>query len=431
MQAIPSILSLISRMEGNLMCSSCGQLPAALLCFCNFPLPHLCSSQCLTKHRSLPRFHFEVPISVAGFVTKDNFNEWQDWLFRLSRAQEALRENLTALEAFEGEMEGIFTALDRDIEAMKGEYRREIREIRGKVGEMVTNAIAETSQNALNPESDFTSPLSEWIWWRAHPAHALDLRLYSPRLRMMDREGITRLVEVEMNKLSPLLPELPAHLQPIHRPNPALSGPIGLLSILSQAQTPFPIEPVVPKPTNCRVCQAAFTLEDLAYHCVGACRCKACTAEALTEATSSICRYCYTDIPHSVVSLANRGMLRCHVCGIAVKEQEIEQSAKCLICCQCVTIETKDKYVFWKTKKGRCRQCKSDLFDLNEEQYREMRTKAWGCCEQAVEQGNRLACGHWVCRRHEEHLKSCRACQKMVLPRAAAEAGFQDLIGLE
>lgn len=419
-------------MEGNLMCSSCGHLPADTLCFCNFPLTHLCS-QCLTKHRSLPKFHFEMPIAVAAFVTKDNFNECQDWLFRLSRAQLALRENLTALEAFEEEMEGVFHVLIREIEVMKEEFRNEIRAIRGKVGEMIQEAIMETTSQALNPEPGFFSPLSEWVWWRSHPGHSLDLRLYNPSIQIQDKAGILKLLSVEMNKLSPLLPELPLYLQPVHKPSPVISGPQGFVSI-EPLFNPLPLsEPKVLKPTNCKVCQAAFTFEDLAYQCTGSCRCKSCAIEALAETNSSICRFCFTAIPPSVFNLVNRGVHRCHICGIALEEQELEHNAKCLICCRCTTVEIKEKFMFFKAKKGRCRLCKDEAFEINEMKYAEMKSKQqiWGCCEKATGRDTKLDCGHYVCSRHEEHLRSCRACQAFVVPKVEVEPGSYDLLNLE
>jgi len=160
--------------EGNAMCQACGVNTAELVCFCNFPLAMLCQSQCVQKHKNQPGFHFELPITSSSFPPKEHFPACQNWLFNLSRAQQALRKSLTSLEAFEAEIAAAFEYAVSQIETIKAEYLAAFQTLKTSVAGMVEAAIWETTAQALTCEPQFTQSLSEWVWRSADPANQGD-----------------------------------------------------------------------------------------------------------------------------------------------------------------------------------------------------------------------------------------------------------------
>ena len=401
----------------NTMCMSCGERPADTLCFCVFPLVHLCSSDCLTKHRQIPRFHYELPTTYDNYVVKENFSECQDWLFRLSRAQQSLKDNLTALDAFQKELEANFLVIDREIQTIKEEYRQEIQSIRTKLSEMIESAVAETTKTALHPSAESEAPLTQWIWWRTQPAHHLDEQLYRMNMQVREKEEFRRLVCVKMEPLTNFIPKFGLSA-PVPECVLSISPPFQVNCLSSVAVIPHM------KPTHCQVCHSAFTLSDVDYHCPGQCRCKHCLIEAFTDRNVATCKYCSAKISSGVLALVSRDWRRCHVCEIAVRVSETERNALCVICRKCVQVAVKGK-LLWKVKKGRCPLCKdSGWFDINEEMY-EKKEEVGACCGRTSTADRKLPCGHYVCPVHTENLRRCRSCQT---PVKAAVAQFTDLL---
>lgn len=196
----------------------------------------------------------------------------------------------------------------------------------------------------------------------------------------------------------PLIPEAPSSID---------SSPF------KASFTPVIIEESLIRASQCRVCLAKFTPADFNYHCSSSCRCKRCAVEALSGSNVCICKLCRREIPAEVIALVNRETQRCHVCGIAVENREMERAASCNICCKCVTIVVNSKVSEGQRRKGHCRLCRDVFFNINEEVYREIKLK-WlnsACCGGNGKGDERLQCGHFVCKTHKEHLKSCRVCQ--------------------
>ena len=177
--------------------------------------------------------------------------------------------------------------------------------------------------------------------------------------------------------------------------------------------TPILIEESLLRASQCRVCLAKFTPADFNYHCSSSCRCKRCAIEALSGSNVCICKVCRREIPAEVIALVNRDTQRCHVCGIAVENREMERAASCKICCKCVSIVVNSKVSAGQRRKGHCRLCRDVFFNINEELYRDIKLR-WlnsACCGGNVKGDEKLQCGHFVCKTHKERLKACRTCQ--------------------
>ena len=180
------------------------------------------------------------------------------------------------------------------------------------------------------------------------------------------------------------------------------------------AQIPMNEEPIggpLPQNTNCMVCQAKYTSEDIPYFCPQACRCRRCVVEGLFGHKTRICKHCNKAVSQEAWEMIIRDKGRCHVCGIVVGTEEIEINSPCTICYQCVkTIP--EKYL--RKEKGQCPTHTSNIFDVDSGYYREFRLKlkfsTSACCSFATARDTRLDCRHYVCATHQEHLKSCRNC---------------------
>jgi len=176
------------------------------------------------------------------------------------------------------------------------------------------------------------------------------------------------------------------------------------------AQIPRNVEPIggqLPQKAGCRVCQTAYTEEDVSYFCPKACRCRRCVIEGLFGNKTKVCKYCSNAVSQEAWEMIIRDKRRCHVCGIVVGIEDIEANSPCAICCQCViTISEKGK------EKGQCPLHLSNIFNVDSGYYRELRLKlkfsTSACCPLANARDTRLGCKHYVCATHQEHLKSCR-----------------------
>ena len=104
------------------MCSACEVDAAEVVCFCDSPLATLCLGQWLQKHRSIPKFRFEMPVNQSLSVTRDNFSAAQNWAFGLNKAQQALSKNIAAI--FAGGLEIAFGHIEREIATLKGSIKR-------------------------------------------------------------------------------------------------------------------------------------------------------------------------------------------------------------------------------------------------------------------------------------------------------------------
>lgn len=167
---------------------------------------------------------------------------------------------------------------------------------------------------------------------------------------------------------------------------------------------------------KCTICQTKYSQEDEAYFCPGACRCRRCVIEAMVDVSSSnVCKLCHHPFQPNVFRLTNAGRKRCHVCGIAVDQGEMEKSANCAICIKCVVVSSTMEWLFIPTLKGSCR-IHSKSFSIDTEYYNAVKTRDpySACCAFNHLEGKRLKCGHYVCRTHKEHLRFCRACQAPV-----------------
>ena len=235
--------------EGNVLCSTCQIGTAEVVCFCDYPLAALCQGQCLQKHRQMPKFHFEMPVYASTYVSRENFSACQNWLFGLRRAQQALKKNIATIETFEGEIKTAFEHIEREIAALKEEYKAAIAGFKQTVAGMIEAAIGETTAQAFHSEPQFTCPLSEWIWWGASPANAGELLLYRFSANTREREAIGHLISVEVERFGTFLPELPLHLVYTQKTALQISSSLCSLSILPQ-MVPSGFQ----QPDNCPIC---------------------------------------------------------------------------------------------------------------------------------------------------------------------------------
>jgi len=190
----------------------------------------------------MPKFHFEMPVYASAYVSRENFSACQTWLFGLSRAQQALKKNIAAIETFEGEIKAAFEHIEREIETLKGEYRAAIAGLKQTVAGMVEVAIEETTAQAFMSEPQCSCPLSSWIWWGANPANTGDLLLYRFSVNAGNREAIGQLISVEVERLGTFLPELPLHLVSTQKAALQISSPLCSLSILPRIEALDPLD---------------------------------------------------------------------------------------------------------------------------------------------------------------------------------------------
>lgn len=202
------------------MCTSCKENVAEWVCFCDYPLAVLCTGQCLQKHRKKTGFHFETPVYSLPNVTKEDFSAYQTWLFGLKRAQQEVIKNIAGIEEFEEEVVTAFEHVEKEIGDMKRACQAAIQTLKQTISEMINTAVGETTAQALDPVPQFTTILSQWIWWGASPGNKADLQFYRPSTHIGDRDAIFELISIEMKPLMAFLPELPpdiyTRLQKIH-----------------------------------------------------------------------------------------------------------------------------------------------------------------------------------------------------------------------
>lgn len=176
------------------------------------------------------------------------------------------------------------------------------------------------------------------------------------------------------------------------------------------------------KCARCQNCGALYTELDSPFQCALACQCRLCIIQALVgRQCATKCSFCDTLYPIQKEDPAARGFKRCHVCEVVVDVNDIEFSAPCKqICRNCVIITKNTVLGIATSTKGSCRVCSSNKpFKVDGDFYSAMRANKTvsACCVKGNERDSELRCGHYVCARHREALKFCRACQKPAIPR--------------
>lgn len=160
----------------NVPCSVCHSSPACTSCLCAFPPLSLCAC-CLPKHQSSLLFHSVFPLSAAGTITKDSFDDWQDWLHSLRSAQTAIWENMDIFEFLREKAEKAVREMGKGpIEELKALLEGLCEEVRALIAE----AVRETAAVAVKEEPQFKSSLAELIWQAALTGKAANLKLFDP-----------------------------------------------------------------------------------------------------------------------------------------------------------------------------------------------------------------------------------------------------------
>ena len=391
-----TVIHIKHAMEGNVMCTSCQVDDADLVCLCDYPLVALCSGQCLQKHRGIPTFHFEMPVVCMEAVNKDNFSTCQTWIFGISRAQQALRKNIAAIEAFEVEIEASFGHLEREIANLKGEYKAAIQTLKRNIAEMIDTAIGETTAQALTSNPLFTSPLSGLIWEAAHPGNPANSQLY--RFSIELEADFSQLISIRMEQNHPLLPEFPLNSRKsLHKPQLSLSPPLDIVSIAG----------VVSENARGNMQQMAELHIDQ-------------NLEEVRREDRAEDDVSPPEERKGQISLnkSPKALLNCHNCGIKVQISEIEAASPCKICYRCVVPSSERSWLGLKRAEGACPIHSKTLFLIDKQYYRSVKSSAKAdisaCCPLGSLDGMRLQCGHYVCAEHKEELRSCRSCQTPV-----------------
>lgn len=372
--------------DSNTLCSDCQSHPAELVCFCDFPLPRLCPSACLLKHRAQPRIlHFELPLSVASFVTAETYTRQQNWLFGLKRAHHQLEQLGKTVNDLEEETEKAFKIVEESIKSLKLSYKTQIDTLKRDITVMISRAIDETTAQALNPYPELRSPLGEWVWRTADPTNPGDMQMYRAVVSLEDmEERVKTLINVKFEPLNPVLPEI------------------------------FIGEIV--KSTHCKTCNSEFSQSDEKYQCENACQCSICIIQtSISHRNQATCVYCSLLLPELPILKVREDYIKCHVCGLAVSlvANEVETGISCLPCQRCVSITEAPFWPPWSKTTGKCSLCKGEKgVEVDNEIYPLTRSGNRACCSRRGVREEQLECGHLVCRAHAGHLKQCRVCQK-------------------
>ena len=433
------------------MCSTCQTNPAKSLCFCDYPLTAFCSGQCMEKHRSLPGFHFEMPISQSPSVTRENFSAYQTWVFGLSRAQQALRKNLSTIQSFEGELEAAFGHIEKEIAALKGEYKEAIARLKQTIAAMIEPAIGETTAQALSPDPQFAFPLSGWIWEKADPSTPGNLQLYHMTIKIGDKGDILKLISAEFERNSSVLPEFPFKTTEISNANLTTYRPISnrllnsslprasvddtaelslrskhsrsLNPLISQESVPYKrfapslSAQITPKSSSstCKTCTYASSAKSQISRCPNSCECRVCLAESILAPNSKQqCPYCSLPYSQAISTPILEEYVRCHVCGLVVRKTKLDPEIPCHPCQSCVVIYSETSFWLFSSQVRTCPECESTPRGMQEAGKGRSGEELSACCERSLDGGSGLECGHFVCKAHSGSLKRCRACHKEV-----------------
>ena len=183
-----------------------------------------------------------------------------------------------------------------------------------------------------------------------------------------------------------------------------------------------------PPRNRCITCQTQYTPSEQGLQCPNSCQCRFCIIQTLVSSTYSVCSICKSDYPESIKLLVRKDYRACHACGLAVATSELETSAPCQICSDCVTIvPIFSLFGLFLSNKGTCScsECNSEeKFDIDEARYRESRrnVRIKGCCGRLPEIEEKLECGHMVCGTHREVLRRCRVCHRQVVRESRTKA---------
>ena len=442
------------------MCSICQVDPAKSICLCDYPVHILCQGQCVDKHRKIPGFHFEMPVSQLSSVNRDNFSANQTWIFGLSRAHQALRKNIAAIEAFEVEIEASFGQIEREIADLKGEYKAAIQTLKRNIADMIDFAIGETTAQALTSDPQFSSPLSATIWESAHPGNTTSLQLYRLSVNIADKGAILPLICAEVQRNYPILPEFslknavifksPTVIQNV--PNSSVYPSLPQYPAYENAETTLrskhfrPATPLAPQeslpykrisapfsnqiatiqpamllstpqspPNICKSCGFQGSAKFHISQCPNVCECRLCLIEAILEPDSLLqCLHCNLPYSQTITIPILADYTRCHSCGLAVQKKEIDTEVSCHPCKYCISVGVETSYWLFSTQIHICSACEP-CEETSARQYGgKGGEKLSACCERSLDGGRELGCGHFVCNTHETRLKRCRACHKKV-----------------
>ena len=384
-------------MAGNEVCASCGVAQAEVLCFCDFPLPVLCTGPCLQKHRYTPGFHHEMTVAVAPIITNDNFRVCQAWLFSLSRAHQSLRKNLHSIDRLERDIETTFTQVKLQLESLQLDYLTSIRTLKATLSDLIESAISETTINALNPNPLWSNPVSKLIWNDAKSPNKGPLDLYDLEVRVGRKEDIWNAVNV---KFTPLYADLPGI---------EVSG-MKRVDIVRSGEK-------LENEGRCRTCNVRITPENQHFH---PCECDTCLIEAIISPEKQPnCVHCNEPYSQSLVKKLRDANERCHCCGIAVSKVEIETKLACRPCSSCVTLRKERSFLFFTGLIGNCSSCPSTSTPLDPTNYESTTDTGFygesssSCCASSASKRIKLACGHFCCKSHYLRLKRCRLCHSV------------------
>jgi hypothetical protein len=332
-----------------------------------------------------------MPVSQLSSVNRDNFSANQTWIFGLSRAHQALRKNIAAIEAFEAEIEASFGHLEREIADLKGEYKSAIETLKRNIADMIDTAIGETTAQALTSNPQFTSPLSGLIWESAHPGNPANPPLYHFSIEL--EVDFSQLISIRMEKNHPALPDFPLKSRKSpHKTQLALSPPLDIVSIAGVARG------------NMLQMAELHIDKDL----------EEARGGDLAEADISPLEERKEQIS---INQSPKVLLNCHNCCINVPKSEIETASPCKICYRCVIPSSERSWLGLKRAEGACPIHKT-LFLIDKQHYRSVKNSAKAdisaCCSMGSSAEMQLQCGHYVCAEHKGELRSCRSCQTLV-----------------
>lgn len=371
--------------DSNVLCSFCHFLPAEVVCLCAFPLPALCRTDCLAKHRVQGPFHFELPLALASSVTAETFKRQKRWLMGLSDAHQDIAKVSNSVLLLEEQLQNAFRIIEEEVECMKNSYREEINRVKREVNEMVSRAIEETKAQAFSLNPELRSPLGKWVWKNANSSDFGGIQLYEPVVNIENvKKKVNALLEVRLKRSDLALPEIR----------------------LGERQ----------KTAICKTCKGKITTFDEEFQCPGACQCSHCLIQAsISRPHTSNCTYCLQPLPEAQRTQILAAYMACHVCGVAVRPgDEVEKGLPCLPCQRCVAVTQAPVWKPWAKLTGHCPDCNTKSIELDEEIYPLARSGDRACCSKATGELELLQCGHWVCAVHAEYLKRCRVCWRLV-----------------
>ena len=183
-----------------MVCDLCQMDPAASACICRFPLPKLCIP-CDTKHKNSSGSHFALPLAAIGTIGQGNWLQWHSYLVGVGVVLQNLMKSLEAFNTFQGQIEGIFASIHEELAILQNEYFAQLQEIRERTTAIVTAAIQEVCEHAIDSAFSSANPVVKAIFDSVGMGAIGEVHLFDIRVNEVSRDTLKAVVGLRIDPL--------------------------------------------------------------------------------------------------------------------------------------------------------------------------------------------------------------------------------------